>query len=178
MADPKAETPIDSEFQKAWARKEAKGYRYGHDALEQVRLGWDMAKGDNGGEGRDAPALRISLNCTAVPEDCFQVEHVIGKEQVAVRVVQDEPGEEIYLSREDTVRLRDFLMAALGESAPKAPPSLPIDLRDWDVYVDTLPPSPEAVALVGVTATTWQDQPVCIFAKPKVSGTRRKGERR
>lgn len=30
-------------FDEAWARKEAEGYSYGQDALEQVRLGWEMA---------------------------------------------------------------------------------------------------------------------------------------
>jgi len=29
-------------FDVAWAKMAAKGYRYGADALEQVRLGWDM----------------------------------------------------------------------------------------------------------------------------------------
>ena len=29
-------------FKEAWAEKEAEGYQYGHDALEQVRFGWDM----------------------------------------------------------------------------------------------------------------------------------------
>jgi hypothetical protein len=30
-------------FRAAWAEMEASGYQYGTDALEQVRLGWDMA---------------------------------------------------------------------------------------------------------------------------------------
>lgn len=29
-------------FEEAWARMEALGYQYGEDALEQVRLGWDL----------------------------------------------------------------------------------------------------------------------------------------
>jgi len=29
-------------FEEAWSKMEAKGYKYGRDALEQVRLGWDM----------------------------------------------------------------------------------------------------------------------------------------
>jgi hypothetical protein len=29
-------------FEQAWAKKEAEGYRYGHDALEQVRMGYEM----------------------------------------------------------------------------------------------------------------------------------------
>lgn len=37
------ERTVDSAFREAWALKEAEGYRYGHDALEQVRFGWDMA---------------------------------------------------------------------------------------------------------------------------------------
>lgn len=30
-------------FEQAWSQKEAEGYNYGHDALEQVRFGWEMA---------------------------------------------------------------------------------------------------------------------------------------
>jgi hypothetical protein len=30
-------------FEQAWAEKERKGYQYGEDALEHVRMGWDMA---------------------------------------------------------------------------------------------------------------------------------------
>lgn len=30
-------------FEEAWKQKEAKGYQYGKDALEQVRFGWDIA---------------------------------------------------------------------------------------------------------------------------------------
>jgi len=30
-------------FEEAWAKKEAAGYQYGQDALEQVRVGWDLA---------------------------------------------------------------------------------------------------------------------------------------
>lgn len=30
-------------FEEAWAQKEAQGYLYGRDALEQVKLGWQMA---------------------------------------------------------------------------------------------------------------------------------------
>jgi hypothetical protein len=33
-------------FKQAWAEKEAAGYRYGRDALEGVRFGWDMACAD------------------------------------------------------------------------------------------------------------------------------------
>jgi len=32
-------------FEQAWAEKERQGYQYGHDALEQVRMGWEMAHG-------------------------------------------------------------------------------------------------------------------------------------
>lgn len=32
-------------FEEAWKRMEAKGYRYGHDALEGVRFGWELAHG-------------------------------------------------------------------------------------------------------------------------------------
>lgn len=33
---------IAKTFEEAWAAKEAEGFRYGADALEQVRLGWEM----------------------------------------------------------------------------------------------------------------------------------------
>lgn len=42
-AKPPAE-PVS--FEAAWAQMEAKGYKYGRDALEQVRLGWEL-RGDN-----------------------------------------------------------------------------------------------------------------------------------
>lgn len=29
-------------FEEAWKRKEAEGYQYGADALEQVRFGWEL----------------------------------------------------------------------------------------------------------------------------------------
>jgi hypothetical protein len=29
-------------FEQTWQQKEADGFRYGDDALEQVRLGWDL----------------------------------------------------------------------------------------------------------------------------------------
>lgn len=32
-------------FDEAWAAMIAKGYQYGPDALEQVRLGWELARG-------------------------------------------------------------------------------------------------------------------------------------
>lgn len=125
--------------------------------------------------------MRISFSCTAAPEDCLQAEHTAGKEQVAFRVVQDDPGEEVYLSREDTIRLRDFLTVALGESAPKAPPALPIDLREWDVYLDTLRPSAgDELFFVSSTSGTWQDEPLFVFAKRrKVRGINdRSGEQK
>lgn len=31
-------------FEEVWVEMERKGYQYGRDALEQVRLGWEMAK--------------------------------------------------------------------------------------------------------------------------------------
>lgn len=37
--------PSELAFEQAWALKEAEGYQYGEDALEQVRMGWEMAKG-------------------------------------------------------------------------------------------------------------------------------------
>jgi hypothetical protein len=30
-------------FERAWKKMEERGYQYGEDALEQVRLGWEMA---------------------------------------------------------------------------------------------------------------------------------------
>ena len=36
----------EAEFRAAWARMEAAGYRYGKDAIEQVRLGWRLARGE------------------------------------------------------------------------------------------------------------------------------------
>lgn len=38
-------SPAPQTFEQAWAHKEAEGYQYGEDALEQVRMGWEMAKG-------------------------------------------------------------------------------------------------------------------------------------
>lgn len=35
--------PIAESFEEAWAAMEAQGYRYGEDALEQVRFGWELA---------------------------------------------------------------------------------------------------------------------------------------
>lgn len=35
-----------AEFSAAWARMEAASYRYGDDALEQVRMGWRLARGE------------------------------------------------------------------------------------------------------------------------------------
>ena len=37
--------PLPSSFEEAWAEMEARGYQYGEDALEQVRFGWDLARG-------------------------------------------------------------------------------------------------------------------------------------
>lgn len=39
-------------FEEAWAKKEAEGYRYGRDALENVRFGWEIAHAAHSGEGR------------------------------------------------------------------------------------------------------------------------------
>lgn len=38
-------SPAPQTFEQAWAVKEAEGYQYGEDALEKVRIGWEMAKG-------------------------------------------------------------------------------------------------------------------------------------
>lgn len=32
-------------FEQVWSQMEAKGYQYGPEALEQVRLGWELARG-------------------------------------------------------------------------------------------------------------------------------------
>lgn len=39
--------PVPDPFEAAWEKMEARGYRYGRDALEQVRLGWTMAQAEN-----------------------------------------------------------------------------------------------------------------------------------
>jgi hypothetical protein len=39
-------TVVDDSFERAWKRMERKGYKYGADALEQVRLGWRLARGE------------------------------------------------------------------------------------------------------------------------------------
>jgi hypothetical protein len=39
------DTPACQTFEEAWAKKEAEGYQYGPDAMEQVRFGWEIAKG-------------------------------------------------------------------------------------------------------------------------------------
>jgi len=35
-------------FEEAWAKKEAEGYQYGADALEQVRFGWELRESAGG----------------------------------------------------------------------------------------------------------------------------------
>lgn len=40
-----AQLPNPDDFEARWAQMEALGYRYGEDALEQVRFGWDLALG-------------------------------------------------------------------------------------------------------------------------------------
>jgi transcriptional regulator with XRE-family HTH domain len=37
--------PSSQTFEQAWGEFEAKGYCYGKDALENVRFGWEIAKG-------------------------------------------------------------------------------------------------------------------------------------
>lgn len=37
-------TRKDVTFEEAWSLKELEGYQYGPDALEQVRLGWELRK--------------------------------------------------------------------------------------------------------------------------------------
>lgn len=47
-------------FEQAWSTYEEKGYRYGRDALEQVRLGWKIAR-----EFTALAAARDCRTCTA-----------------------------------------------------------------------------------------------------------------
>jgi len=42
-------------FEEAWAAKEREGYRYGEDALELVRLGWQIRDGCEGEPRADRP---------------------------------------------------------------------------------------------------------------------------
>ena len=42
-----------SAFEDAWAKKEAEGYRYGRDALENVRFGYEMAQTEMTVDRRD-----------------------------------------------------------------------------------------------------------------------------
>ena len=37
---------VDETFEQAWARMRRKGYQYWPDALEQVRFGWQLARGE------------------------------------------------------------------------------------------------------------------------------------
>lgn len=46
---PEGPTPpetSDDAFTRAWAKMEARGFKYGADALEQVKLGWRLARGE------------------------------------------------------------------------------------------------------------------------------------
>jgi len=36
----------DDAFTRTWAKMEARGFKYGADALEQVKLGWRLARGE------------------------------------------------------------------------------------------------------------------------------------
>ena len=45
LATPAAAAEPITTFAEAWAKMEARGYRYGEDALENVRMGWDLAMG-------------------------------------------------------------------------------------------------------------------------------------
>lgn len=40
---------VELTFEQAWAEKEAQGYNYGEDALENVRLGFYMARANDTG---------------------------------------------------------------------------------------------------------------------------------
>lgn len=48
--DPIAVRPVET-FEQAWAHMKAKGYDYGEDALEQVKLGFALARGEGAGDG-------------------------------------------------------------------------------------------------------------------------------
>lgn len=41
--DQECSAPAPRTFEQAWARMQARGYQYGSDALEQVRMGWELA---------------------------------------------------------------------------------------------------------------------------------------
>ena len=45
----KAKVDRFSDFEAAWSEMERRGYRYGPDALEQVRFGWEIARGMHDG---------------------------------------------------------------------------------------------------------------------------------
>ncbi|GMG90674.1 hypothetical protein Cmtc_18940 [Cupriavidus sp. TKC] len=51
-------------FEQAWAEKERQGYKYGNDALECVRMGWDMACAS-----KPHAAQQVQANAGAVPFD-------------------------------------------------------------------------------------------------------------
>lgn len=43
---PLADVSTVRTFEEVWAEKEAAGFRYGRDALEQVRFGFELARGE------------------------------------------------------------------------------------------------------------------------------------
>ena len=54
-AGPDLQPPSEA-FKKAWKRMEAKGYQYGHDALENVRFGWELAREEFDPPAQPAPS--------------------------------------------------------------------------------------------------------------------------
>lgn len=66
-------------FEEAWAKKKAEGYRYGPDALERVRFGWEMRasyEADGTRTTVDAPAREIVVE---IVEWLNGLEHVLNE---------------------------------------------------------------------------------------------------
>lgn len=61
-------------FEEAWAKKEAEGYQYGRDALEQVHFGWKIREGYAVTDQRRLEAMRKALQQIleeTTPRDMF-----------------------------------------------------------------------------------------------------------
>lgn len=59
---------MTTSFDEAWKLKEAKGFRYGRDALEQVRMGWEMAQ-------KEKLRLKLTLGVSTCEKDVVIVVH-------------------------------------------------------------------------------------------------------
>ncbi len=62
-------------FEEAWAAKEAEGYQYGDDALEQVQLGWELAQNRGPTKALPKHAARVIAEEDITPEDKAIVAH-------------------------------------------------------------------------------------------------------